>query len=166
MDKNLESAEHLSKWVIVITAIVLFFYKAYKFIKKTIIYIKKSNERYDLLVSIADNQDYGRLERKAIMDKINLAYFITDLEGKAIEIGDLVCKIFGYAEEELLGFKWSSFIIAADRDRVMSCVIEDLKYGRNGDLRYSIITYSGEIKSVHVVAKKSKSKYFCTLEVL
>ena len=61
MDKNLDAVEHISKWGLVLTAIIVFCVKAYRFIKKTIIYIKKSNERFDLLVSIADNQDYGRL---------------------------------------------------------------------------------------------------------
>ena len=100
------------------------------------------------------------------MDKISLGYFITNLEGKSIEVGDVVCKVFGYSEKELLEFNWSSFILDEDRDRVMNSIMEDLKFERNGDLKYKIKASNGEIKTVHVIAKKSKIKYFCTLEVI
>lgn len=166
MSKPLEDAEHVVKWIAAITACFVFLIGCFKFIKKSVQYIIRSNERFEMLLRIVENQEYDKMERQAIMDKISLGHFKTDLEGQSIEIGDVVCKIFGYSEEELLKFGWSSFIHEDDRGWVMESIMEDLKYKRNGDLKYRIITSTGEIKKVHVTAKRSLKYYFCTLEVI
>jgi len=162
----LKQAEYIAKWILAITAIFV----AAKFLWKTIVkiyhYVIKGGERYDILVSIANSQEYAKIERQAIMDKISLGYFKSDIEGKTIEVGDVVCKVFGYTEAELLQFKWSAFIIPEDRQRVMDQITEDTKVKRNGYLDYSIVTSTGEIKKVRVTAKYAIDSYFCILEVI
>ena len=160
---KLEVTERLVKWGVALWMI----YKGLKFAFVNVVKLyKKSADILYLLESIKANQEYGRLERIAIMNKISLGYFTTDLEGKSIEIGDVVCKIFGYSENALLEFGWSTFVHPDDQKRVMESIIEDLKYERNGDLEYRIIANGGEVKKVHVTAKRAENKYFCTLEVI
>lgn len=166
MGKPLDDTEHVVKWIAAISTISLFLIYAYKFFVKSILYIKKSNERVEMLMKIIENQEYDKMERQAIMDKISLGYFVTDLEGKSIEIGDVVCKEFGYSEEELLKFGWSAFVHPDDQDWVMHSIMEDLKYQRNGDLKYRIIAKNQEVKKVHITAKRTPTKYFCTFEVI
>ena len=160
---KLEVTERLVKWGVALWMI----YKGLRFAFVNVVKLyKKSADILYLLESIKANQEYGRLERIAIMNKISLGYFTTDLEGKSIEIGDVVCKVFGYSEAELLEFGWSSFVHPDDQKQVMESIIEDLRFERNGDLKYRIITSTGEVKKVHVTAKRAETKYFCTLEVI
>ena len=160
---KLEITERLVKWGVALWMV----YKGLKFAFVNVVKLyKKSADILYLLESIKSNQDYDKLERRAIMNKISLGYFTTDLEGKSIEIGDVVCKVFGYSEAELLEFGWSSFVHPDDQKRVMESIIEDLKYERNGDLEYRIITATKEVKKVHVKAERADNKYFCTLEVI
>lgn len=166
MGKPLDATEYYARWALALTVIAALLVGLYKFIKKSILYIIKSNERFEMLQTIIENQEYDKVERQAIMDKISLGYFRTDLEGRSIEIGDVVCKIFGKTEDELLKFNWSSFIHPDDRDWVMHSIMEDLKYKRNGDLKYRIINSSDEVLKVHVTARRNAAGYFCILQVI
>lgn len=160
---KLEITERLVKWGVALWMV----YKGLKFAFVNMVKLyKKSADILTLLESIKANQEYGRLERIAIMNKISLGYFTTDLEGKSVEIGDVVCKVFGYSEKDLLEFGWSSFVHPDDQKRVMETIVDDLKFERNGDLKYRIIAKGGEVKKVHVIAKRADNSYFCTLEVI
>lgn len=166
MGKPLDQTEHYAKWIVAIIVI----FGAIKFVWKNLVkaykYIQESNERQDMLQHIINNQKYSQTVNKAIMDKISLGYFKTDLTGRSVEVGDVVCKIFGYSEEELLSFNWSSMIVEEDRDRVMKSIMSDIEFGRDGDLTYSIRTATGEIKKVHVHTTKTFDSYFGVLTVI
>ena len=116
MGKPLDEVEHIGKWIIGVGLILALLRQVWKILVKSYRYLQKSNERFEMLQSIIDNQEYSRVERQAIMNKISLGYFKTNLEGQSIEIGEVVCNVFGYSEDELLKFGWSSFIHPDDQD--------------------------------------------------
>lgn len=157
---TLKQTEHIAKWVAAITTIFIALRFIWNNFKKAYIYLQESNERKEMLDHILTNQQYNMVVNKAIMDKFGLAYFRADINGLTIEVGDVVCKMLGYKEDEISGLNWSSKILEEDRAHVYKAFEYSVKFKTDFDTTYRITCGDGSIKKLHILAKHTKTDYF------
>ena len=157
---TLKQTELVVKWIAAITAILV----AIKVIGQNLIkaykYLQESNERKEMLESILHNQEYNMVVHKAIMDKFGLAYFRTDLSGYTIEVGEKVCEIFHYHEDDLMGLNWSIKIPESDRQRVYELFKQAIEFKTDFECTYKIHCGDGKLRTINVVAKRTSNYYF------
>ena len=155
-----DKLEYLAKWIAAITAIFVAMSVVWKQLVRAYKYLQESEERREMLQHILDTLDDRNIVNKAIMDKIGLGYFQTDLKGYSTCVGDVVCKILGYPEEDLMGLNWSIKIVRGDRERIMESFEDSIKYKTDFEETYHILCGDGKIKNVHVHARRSPLGYF------
>jgi PAS domain S-box-containing protein len=157
---TLKQAETIAKWIAAITAIFIAARFVWQNLVKAYKYLQESNERKEMLDHILANQAYNIVVNKAIMNKFGLGYFRADTNGYTIEVGDVVCKMLGYREEEIMGLNWCIKIIEEDRPHVMKAFEDSVKYKTDFETVYTIVCGDGTLKKVNAHAKHTNTDYF------
>lgn len=157
---KLSKIEHLAALVAAVTAIFVAIKVVWKQLVRSYKYLQDSDQRQEMLRNIMDTLEHKKEVNRAIMDKIGLGYFQTDPEGYTVALGDVVCKMFGYTEDDLLGLNWTLKIVDEDREKVMHAFDDSIKYKTDFEQVYRINCGDGSVKKIHVHAKKTPLGYF------
>lgn len=94
----------------------------------------------------------------AIVKSLPIGTWISDSNGKCIDVNRSLCKIMGRTESEIKGDNWSIWIHPTQKEEVFEewsrCVTNDLNF----DMEYKYVLPNGKVQLVHGVAYQLRDK--------
>jgi len=110
-----------------------------------------SSSMKDQITRIDHNQSYHQSVHKAMLNGMNVPYFITDYDGAWIEVGHEIPNLTGRAEYDLIGYGWASWIVMDERGHVVKSMREAKNDHRKVDIVCNLFRPDNKIIKVNII---------------
>lgn len=88
----------------------------------------------------------------AIIKSLPLGTWVSDKDGKCVDVNRSLCRIANRTESELKGDNWSNWLHPSDKDEVWEEWQRCVKNTLNFDMMYRFVLSDGKVQKVHGIA--------------
>lgn len=106
----------------------------------------------DAINRIEDKIALQEQKTVAIIKSLPLGTWVSDKNGKCIDVNKSLCSIMKRTESEIKGDNWSNWIFPAEKDEVFDEWNRCVKNMMNFDMVYRYVLPDGKVQKVHGIA--------------
>ena len=127
--------------------------------------IQAQTEQSKQLEDIKDNQEFSKIVHQSILEQNKVMWWISDKEGKTIEVSPETCRVLKLPESSFLGSNWVNRVPMEQHEKLFQEWNNSIEFDRDYIFEYDLL--DGENKYIHLKAhaKKAGLRWYGVLQV-